>query len=342
MKTNKIASTLVICMATVVILIYLKSILVPFVFAVIVWFLIKEVKTLMTKSKFVRKTFPSWLLNLLASIAIFGVISLFTNLLVANAKDMIAASETYKANIMELVHSIDVWLGIDLIADLKQIINEMDFGEMIKGAANSLSTALGDIFIIIIYVLFLIAEESVTPKKLRMLYPTRERFHGVHVMLNEINKSIGKYLALKTMVSILTGVLSWIVLRLVGVDFPVFWAIVIFLLNFIPTIGSLIGTVLLTLMALLQFGEFIPATIVLVAVGTIQVVIGSIIEPKIMSDSLNISSLVVMLSLAFWGFIWGVVGMILCVPIMVMLIIILGRFESTKPVAILLSGNGNV
>jgi predicted PurR-regulated permease PerM len=161
-------------------------------------------------------------------------------------------------------------------------------------------------------------------------------------MLDHIDQSISRYISLKTLISLITAVASYVALLLIGVDFPLFWAAVIFLLNFIPTIGSLIATLFPALMALLQFAAFGPFILVLMVVGTIQVLVGNVLEPKLMGSSLNISSLVVLISLAFWGTIWGIVGMILSVPITVMLIIIFSRFDTTRSAAIWLSGNGEV
>ena len=145
---------------------------------------------------------------------------------------------------------------------------------------------------------------------------------------------------LKTFVSLLTGLLSYFALLSIGVEAPVFWAFLIFLLNYIPTIGSLIATSFPALFALLQFGELGPFLWVLGVVGAIQVIIGNIVEPKVMGNSLNISSLVVLLALAIWGSLWGIIGMILSVPITVIMVIIFAEFKATRPIAVLLSEKG--
>lgn len=124
--------------------------------------------------------------------------------------------------------------------------------------------------------------------------------------------------------------------------FAFFWAFLIFLLNFIPNIGSLIATLFPALIAGLQFGDLEQPLLVLVSVGAIQLLVGNFLEPRLMGDSLNISSLVVILGLAFGGDLWGIVGMFLSVPIMVMIVIILSQFQSTRGVAILLSDKGDV
>ena len=113
-------------------------------------------------------------------------------------------------------------------------------------------------------------------------------------------------------------------------------------MNFIPTIGSLIGTIFPAFFSLIQFGELTPFLIVLITVGVIQIIVGNFIEPKLFGKSLNVSPLITILSLAIWGTIWGITGMILSVPITVIMIIVFSQFEKTKKIAIILSENGEV
>ena len=161
-------------------------------------------------------------------------------------------------------------------------------------------------------------------------------------MLAQIDKSIGSYLALKTIISFLTGFLSYFALIFIGIDAPLFWAFLIFLMNYIPTVGSLIATVFPAVFAMLQFGELMPGVWVLIIVGVIQLIVGNFIDPKVTGNTLNVSPLVVIVGLAFWGAIWGIIGMILSVPITVMLIVIFSEFKSTQAIAILLTKNGNI
>jgi predicted PurR-regulated permease PerM len=161
-------------------------------------------------------------------------------------------------------------------------------------------------------------------------------------MFSKIDHSVQQYVALKTLVSLATGILSYFSLLFIGVDAPAFWAFLIFVLNYIPNIGSLIATLFPAIFALFQFGELTQGFLVLLIVGSIQMVIGNFAEPRIMGNSLNISPLVVLLTLAVWGVMWGITGMLLSVPITIILIIIMAEFPSTRPVAILLSQDGQL
>jgi predicted PurR-regulated permease PerM len=180
------------------------------------------------------------------------------------------------------------------------------------------------------------------PKKIKVMYPNNTEYKKIDAIMGKIDKSISSYIALKTLISIITGVLSYIALAIIGVDAPIFWAFLIFILNFIPTIGSLVATIFPAIFALLQFGEFTQGLLVLGIVGSIQMVVGNFVEPKVMGSSLNISPLVVFLTLAIWGVMWGITGMLLSVPITVILIIIMAEFPSTRPLAILLSQDGQL
>jgi len=165
---------------------------------------------------------------------------------------------------------------------------------------------------------------------------------NVQKTIKRVNTSISKYITLKSLVSLITGICSYVALYFLGVDSPVFWAFLIFLLNFIPTIGSLIATLFPSIIAVLQTGNFELFFWVLIIVGAIQILVGNVIEPKVMGNNLNVSTLVVFISLSFWGTIWGISGMVLSVPITVILIILLSQFDSTRNIAILLSEKGNV
>jgi predicted PurR-regulated permease PerM len=185
-------------------------------------------------------------------------------------------------------------------------------------------------------------EENIFPKKIIAMYPNQNEYDRITKIVGKIDKSISNYIALKTIISLVTGVLSYIALLAIGVDAPAFWAFIIFVLNFIPTIGSLVATVFPAIFALLQFGQFKEGILILGIVGAIQLVVGNFVEPRVMGNSLNISPLVVLLTLAIWGVMWGITGMLLSVPITVILIIIMAEFPATRPFAILLSHDGIV
>jgi AI-2 transport protein TqsA len=342
MNLSKIAYTLLILICTVLILIYTQKLVIPFVIALLVWFLIKGIKNTLRRIPIVRKKIPGWIQGAIALLFMTGTFTLMVDMLARNIQQLSNSLPLYESNIEQSVLKINLIFGIDLMSKLKGFTEGFDFTGMISTILNVVTAFLGDAFLILIYILFLLLEEKVFGYKLKAIYPNTDKYDSIMDLLNKIDKSISSYLGLKTLVSLLTGFLSYIVLLLVGVEAPVFWALLIFIMNFIPTIGSLIGTMFPAVFALLQFGEIAPFVYVLVFVGIIQVIIGNIIEPKLMGNSLNISSLVVILSLAIWGSIWGVMGMVLSVPITVMMIIVCEQIPQLRFIAILLSERGEL
>lgn len=342
MTLNKLASLLISLIAIVYILIVGQSILVPLVFAVILWILVRELKSVMDKIGFVRNKFPSWLKTLIAGGFMLGTLGLVSQILVASTRSLTKSYAEYKQNVQVLAKNVRGMVDIDINEFLTEQLSGLDFASIFSALLNSLTDLLGSTVMIVIYALFIFLEEGNFGKKLRLLYPDKDKYDNALKMLNRIEDSVNQYLGLKILVSLLTGLLSFVALKIIGIDGPAFWAFLIFLLNFIPTIGSLIATLFPAIFSLIQFGEFLPGLMILLFVGGIQLLVGNIIEPKVMGNSLNMSSLVAIVALVFWGAIWGVTGMLLSIPITVIIIIILSNFPSTRGVAILLSESGNL
>jgi predicted PurR-regulated permease PerM len=178
----------------------------------------------------------------------------------------------------------------------------------------------------------MLLEASSLPSKLRaaLRAPEESLSH-----LRAVMQTINRYMALKASTSLLTGVLVWIWLRLLGVDFPAMWGTLAFLLNFVPTIGSFIAAIPAVLLALVQLDLQVA---LLTALGflVINVTIGNLVEPRVMGRGLGLSTLVVFVSLVFWGYMLGSAGMFLSVPLTMALKIVLDANPQTRPIAILL------
>ncbi len=342
MTLNRIASTLVILIAIVVILIYGQSLLIPFVFAALLWILVREIKQWMDKVQFIKERIPSWLKSLFITFLILLLFGTITEILINSTRSLARSYATYQSNVVIIVQQIEEWFDIDVNEMMLQQRDSLNFTALFSSLLNSLTSILSSAFMILIYALFIFLEEANFSKKLTLLFSTEEKYEQVVELMERMEDSITKYLGLKVLTSAMTGIISYFILILIGVEGPAFWAFLIFLLNFIPTIGSIIATLFPAVFAVLQFGEIVPGGSVLLFVGLVQVVIGNIIEPRFMGNSLNLSSLVAILSLMFWGSIWGVIGMLLSIPITVILVIVLSQFETTRPVAILLSKDGKL
>ncbi len=344
MSLSRTTYLVILLISIVFILIIGKDLFIPLVLACLIWFLVKDIRKTIQRTPFIGKRMPRWLLNLLAVCFLYAALAGIVSLLTSNIAQLQEHMNEYRLNLITLNSLIYDKSGFDIqeMWNANVGIESIDFESIMNDLVDSLSSFLGNIFMIALYLLFILLEESAFGDKITSISASKNNQKEIKETLNRIDTSISKYITLKTLVSLLTGVLSFIVLKLVGLDAPIFWAFLIFLLNYIPTVGSLIGTLFPVAMALLQFPDPTRAGVVLIAVGAIQLLIGNIVEAKIMGNSLNVSSLVVILALSFWGSIWGITGMVLSVIITVILIILLGQFEATKNVAILLSEKGKL
>lgn len=332
----------IITISTVFILIQGKNILIPFVFALLLWFIVRNLRGALNKIKFVNRYFPLWLKNLIPSIFLIIVLTLITKLLMVNITILTKSYSLYEGNVIVLINKVNDLFNINLLEYFKANSSSLIFGNLLQKIFESITGILGDTFIIIIYALFILIEEAHFYKKIKTVVSERSQFMQLTNVLNKIDTSVSKYIGLKTFISFLTGFLSYIALLLIGVDAPLFWAFLIFLLNYIPTIGSLVATFFPAIFCLLQFGDFFRGFLVLAIVGSIQLIVGNILEPRLAGNTLNISPFVAILSLSFWGAIWGITGLFLSVPMTVIMVIIFSNFENTKPVAIMLSEKGEI
>jgi predicted PurR-regulated permease PerM len=342
-KLKNIAYLLVSASVLVFILITGRGLIIPFVFAILVWFIVREIRTVMNKVGFVNRWFPLWFKNILAFSVIIITGNFIISLVISNINELSQSYLLYETNLKQMIEWIDRYFKIDLIVIIKEQAKSLDFGTIAVAAIRQSTDLASNLFMILIYTLFIFLEETSFGEKIKLLNQSNINESGKALeILNNIDKSVSKYLGVKLLTSAITGIASYITLWLIGVDYPFFWSFIIFILNFIPTVGSIVATLFPALFSALQYGEWIPFAMVLIFVGSIQMIVGNILEPAIMGRSMNISPIVTILALSFWGAIWGITGMILSVPMMVIIIIILAQFEHTKPYAILLSSKGEI
>ncbi len=211
-----------------------------------------------------------------------------------------------------------------------------DVGRMVRSALGTFVDFLSNAAVILVYLVFILAERGGFVRRIRAA-SGELRAADTLAVVDRINAAIEQYIAVKAAVSLLAGVLTTAALQAFGVDYAVFWGFLTFALNFIPYLGSLVATMLPVLLSLVQFESLALTLGVLVTLGVIQNGIGYAIEPRLAGRRLDLSPLVIILSLAFWGSIWGVPGMILAVPLVVTVKTILENIPQTRPIAMLLS-----
>ena len=317
-----------------------KPLLVPLAIAVLIWYMINALANLYTRVIF-RKS-ANWMALTLALLTIAVGAVVVVEIIQNNIADVKQAAPGYKADLDQWLVRIYDMLGIKSLPTLSQFMASVDIGPIVASFAGALTGILGDLALIVVYVGFLLFEQKTFSNKLANMFPDPAKRKQVEELIDNIQLQIQTYIRIKTLVSVFTGLVGYIVLTLVGVDFASFWAFAIFLLNYIPIVGSAVATIFPALLTLIQFDTFAPFLIVGIGLTSAQFAVGNVIEPKLMGSSLNLSPLVVVLSLVLWGSLWGIPGMFLCVPIMVILLIVLSHFDATRPIAVMLSERGEL
>lgn len=342
MKIANVANALILVFGCVILLIFGKSLLFPFLFALLIYFLIRAIRRLIDGLPYIKNHIPSWLKNALASLIIFALLGFTGQMLLINSQALINSFSIYQGNIDSLVAQINELTGINVSQTITDKLSDVEIAKIVNPILNSITGIMGNIMMVLFYLIFLFIEESNFKKKMHLIFSNPEKYTEIKVLLGNIEHSITHYIGLKTLISFISATVCFITLFAFGVNSPLFWASLIFIMNFIPVIGALLAVILPSLFGLIQFGEMTSALLLFFTLGTVQTLILNLLEPKLMGDSLNISPLVALLALAFWGAIWGITGMIVSVPITVIMIILLAHFERTRPIAILLSHQGKV
>lgn len=325
-------------------LIYFRSFLEPIVLALVVWYLIRTARKYVSKIKVRGKSLPAIIQRIIAFILTLSLLYGVYQIISVNVKLISDNADRYDDNLQIFINQIKDFTvaNNNYIPEIniQETIDKIDYQSIVSGVFNSVSVVLGNFALVIVYVIFFLIEENYFSQKLDNLFKKESNRKNVMGIVERINNAVNKYFTVKTEVSLITAVVSYFILLIYGVDFPVLWAFIIFILNYIPYIGSLVASLLPAIFAIFQFASFWPFLWVFLMVESVQIFVGNYIEPKLMGRTLNLSPLVVIIALSFWGSIWGILGMILSVPIISVAVIICAQFPSTRALAIMMTENG--
>jgi len=342
MKIQRVAMGMVIVSLTFYLLYVGQALLLPLVIAGAVAYLISILAHAIRSFSLRGFSVPAPLAMLLAFVIIGLSLSYLIQLITANIKNVVDVAPTYQQNLEALIFKGYGLFGVEEVPNIREILDRLDFGAYLQSFGATVRSLVSSTGIIIVYLIFLLLEQRTFGNKIRAIIRDPKRQEDAFELIDKMRSDIRSYVGIKVLTSTATGLISYVVLKTVGVDFASFWAVLIFLLNFIPTIGSIIATAFPSALTLVQFDTIGPFIVTVSVLTAVQFSVGSLVEPKLMGNRLNLSPIVILLSLGLWGSIWGIPGMFLCVPITVIIMIICSYFPSARPVAILLSGNGTV
>jgi AI-2 transport protein TqsA len=336
------ACSLAISIAVYYILSLGRHFFVPLIISFLAVYLVDILSRLVGRIRIGGRKIPKLLAVILSFVLIFGVGSALASIVANNAFHVAAAAPKYQARLQQLQTQVFSQVGLEEPPEMLGLVRSLDLKGFFTDLARSVADVLESTVLVLIYALFMLVELRSLPAKLTALFPNRVRRQRVLQVLQRIDRDIHTYLGVKTAVSLTTAILAYILMRIVGLDFAEFWALLIFILHFIPTIGVIVATVLPTLLAALQFDHIGPCLAVGIGITAIAMLMGNIVEPNLVGETLNLSPLTVIIALILWGTVWGIVGAFLCVPLTVILVIVLSNFRGTRWVSILLSKTGKV
>lgn len=310
------------------------SVFVPLVIALLLSFVFSPIVTFFSNHGVPR------LVSILFVLLIFLAFSFLVGLvLYSSVQSLLREFPKYQQRISQLLQDLIIYF--DLPEDiLDEIQINRRIGQILVAVSGNFMTFLSGLILVIVFLLFVLLEQPFLHRKLTQALEDRAT-RKVTIMLAHINSQIGRYIGVKLFVSFLTGSIVFVTFSLVGVDFPFIWGVLTFLFNFIPSIGSIVITAVSAAFAVVQFlpqWNLIIATFLSMAVT--QIVIGNVVDPQLLGERLNLSPVVILLSLLVWGWIWGVIGMFLAVPITAAIKITLENVPGVRAIGILM-GTGN-
>jgi AI-2 transport protein TqsA len=270
-----------------------------------------------------------------------GLFALSAWLVATYAGDFVDKLTGYGPKLDALLVNIAKQVGAPAPPSIDVLFSQLDPGNYIGAIAETLQNFASNAVLVLIYLGFLIASRAAFERKLVRLFRGREERHGALRLLEHVRGSVERYLWIQTVTGLMIAIASWVAMAVAGLDNAFFWAFLIFVVNYVPIVGAAAGILLPAVFALVQFDGYGQALALLAGLWAITFVVGNVVLPRMQGDSLNMDPVIVLLSLAFWGAIWGMPGMFMSTPLTVLVMVILAQFEGTRWIAILLSADGD-
>ncbi len=326
-QTRLVTFSLVVLSAAVITaaLYYTKLVMVPFVLAVILVNLLAPGVDFLIR----RLRFPKALAVFCAMLVALGILTLLGLLISVSTRGLLVSAPIYQARLdagfVKWLTFLDRY-GLDVGArTLIDTVKALPLTNWLGSFAGALFSWLTTALLVLIFMVYLLIG--------RRTLDDRVGLYG------EVEQKIRRYIMTKVVTSAATGILVTVILLALGLDLAVVFGILAFFLNFIPNVGSIVATVLPLPVALIQFDTMGPVIAVVALPGLVQLSIGNGLEPVLMGRGLDLHPLVVLMALLFWGLLWGVAGMFLAAPLTAIIRLVLERFETTRPMAELMSGH---
>jgi len=283
---------------------------------------------------------PNWLASIVALLMISTALLSLTAIILSQANTVLSTTLAYTDRAPQAISAMFKWLGPDAEEAVFNSVATLDVAGYLRTIAGQAGGLMQGTVLVILFVGFLFAERVWFGTKLESLFGDAMQAEKVGRIIGSIIHRVNYYLLVKTLVSGVTGLLVYGIARFFELDLAAALGILTFVLNYIPSIGSIVATVLVALVAFVQLADGTLTLVIFLLAGAVQFFFGNIIDPMLMGRALRVSSFGIIISLAFWAAVWGIPGMFLAVPIMVALMIVCSHVPGLRAVAVLLSREG--
>lgn len=317
-----------------------RFVLISLATAIILFSLTSDVISFIARQRIGPFRIPNAIASIAAMVLIAIALLILTSVLLAQVNTVLVTTLSYTERAPSAIASLFAWLGEDGELAVLNALRSIEVSGYVRTVASQASGITQATVLVILFVGFLFAERVWFQTKLNNFVGDEVQAERVGKIIQSIIHRVNYYLLVKTLISAITGAMIYVLAEFFQLELAISIGIITFVLNFIPNIGSIIATALIALVAHVQLEDPTTTLAIFFISGLIQFVNGSIIDPMLMGRALRLSSFGIILSLAFWGAVWGVPGMFLSVPIMVMLLVVCSHVPSLRPLAILLSREG--
>ncbi len=341
MARAQTAALIIIAFAVVLfLLVQARFMLISLATAIILFSLTSAVINFIAQQRLGPFRVPNALATIAAFVLISAALMAASGFLISQINNVLTVSLTYANEVPRAVASLFGFIGGGTEAAIESALQSINVSTYARTAAARAGDVTQAVVLIILFVGFLFAERIWFDIKLTNLMGNKARADRVSHIIHSIIWRVNHYLWVKTVISALTGFMTFLLVKMFGVELAVALGVITFVLNFIPNVGSIVATALVALVAHIQLNDPALTGVIFFAAGAIQFVNGNVIDPMMMGRALRLSSFGIIISLAFWGAVWGVPGMFLSVPIMVTMLVVCSHVPSLRPLAILLSREG--
>ncbi|MFC2163491.1 AI-2E family transporter [Acidobacteriota bacterium] len=334
-KVITICSVIVVAFLVGLLLMVAKPVFFPFFLAILFFYVLSPILDFLTRLKIPRSV--SILVIVLVA---FLVIYLLGAVFYSSGKSFASELPKYGSKLESMFNTIQGWLSFANIEwetiNWVDQLNLSNVGSVLLSSLGPFFSFMANLFLIFIFLVFMLAGRGSIRQKIEGAF-AEDKSNRLMDIVENIDSQVQRYLAIKTAVSFFTGVFAAVVLLLWGLDFAIVFGFLTFMLNYIPNIGSFIATIFPVTIAIFQYDTIWPAVWICIILILLQQVMGNFVEPKLMGQGLGLSPLVVLFSLFFWGWLWGIPGMIMAIPITAIIRIVFSNIPEFKFVAALMS-----